>query len=104
MSDLKQFAASRADQIIARTLDLDGSEQTIRVKKLKAKDIIRFAKLPDHEGGVALAAASIVDDQGNPVFTANELGEMDWQLVNALMEAANQVNGLAANVDQAAKN
>lgn len=85
-------------------INIDGIDE-VAVRRITAGEMLDIAKMSDQEGGMALVAASIVDDHGEKVFaSADDVRGVDWVLLQALIQAATQVNGIQAKIDVAAKN
>jgi len=77
----------------------------VRVRKVTTGELLDAAKAGDHDGGLMLVKAAIVDDDDKPAFASvAEIRALDWDLTHALIDAANAVNGLSRAVEDAAKN
>lgn len=102
---LNEAIAARSQKRIEPVdLNIEGIEP-VHVLRLNVGQVLKLAKLGDEEGGLRLVAESIVDEAGSPVFeNIDQLRAIDWQLCQALIDASNQINGLADRKEQAGKN
>lgn len=75
----------------------------VRIRRLKAKQMLDLANLPPQQATLVMIAASVCDDDGEPVFVNAAAVEVcDWGIVQALAKAVPLVNSL--DVESAAKN
>lgn len=72
----------------------------VRFRILKVGEILDLAKIEDGSLSLRLIAASVVDRDGNPMFT-DPSRQLDWPLLTPLAEKAMELNHL--QVEEAEK-
>ena len=51
-----------------------------------------------------MVAEAVIDDDGHPCFSVDEVRGFDWELFESLMTQVQKVNGLADKIKDARKN
>jgi hypothetical protein len=85
---------------------------SVRIRPVTAAEALRFAedlKKNESEAGLRMLAATAVDEQGKPLFTAEDVRKLSTKslrAINRLQEASLILNGLREEkkVAEAAKN
>jgi hypothetical protein len=106
--DLADFAGPA---IVTREVTFRGKKKNYQFRDLPQADIEKlFLKAPNatDDGGKGLRArvlaAVMADEQGNPVMTAEEAGQINNQLAKVLAVVAFDVNGLSPESKEEAGN
>lgn len=97
------------DRINARAasqrVQLPGDLGDVNVLRIKTRDMLELSKLDANKAGMAMVARCVADDEGKPIFAStDEVADLDWVLVQALLGACYQVNGIQAKIELAQKN
>lgn len=103
MSSIRETIKQRSTAAPERvTIDRIG---TVGIRRLKTGEMLELSRLPNDQGGLAMVAACVLDDDRKPVFDSpDDARETDWQTMQALLRECQRVNGLGAKVEDASKN
>jgi len=100
---IKDTIRARGERVVEVATDLE-ELPVVRVRRLKTSDVLEMALRGDNEGGLLLVQRAIVDDDDQPVFADTEsVAAADWELVQALIGAAQSVNAMKGKTDEAGK-
>jgi hypothetical protein len=92
MSSLfKEFLAQRpAVEVVM--VNLPGRPQTpVRLRRLSVNEVLA---MPEEKNRWAITAASVIDDDGKPVFADADAVGQDYGIAHAIVPAVMAVNGI----------
>lgn len=87
--------------IEVKTLRKGGQPGIIILRPLPARDVIAFTQLPDDEkfaGMIPLLAKAIVDENGEGLFSENEVKELSELRVDAFTEISTAITEMMGGV------
>ena len=86
-------AIERMPDCRSERIKIDG-DVVLYAREMSAADVIGMHESPSNSRQQELVAKSVVDDSGEPAFTAAELDRLPARIWRDLVQAVNSVNGL----------